>query len=157
MADDFIVYNPGGAAVMLGNLGVEIPASEDYNLLAIHDIEILKTDTELLGHLSVGTLLRRVGGALLPAGDAFAEEGPVGTAQQAWTPATQIPITFNGQTSLALSSIPVDSDSIELKINGVVATLGLDYTVIGAAITWLNREFILETSDEVYVKYLKPA
>ena len=83
MADDFIVNNPGGSSVFLDNLGLEIPPSEDVDLLETHDLEVLQADPELQGHLSAGTLLRKIGGVALSPGDPGPDGQPSGHATNA--------------------------------------------------------------------------
>jgi len=155
MADDFIVNNPGISSVFLINLGVEIPATEDHDLLQNHDIEVLKADPELAGHLTAGTLIRKIGATSLAPGDPLVEGGPVEVAQQAWTPWYQLVITAPGQTVFLLPSTPVDNDSVRLKINTVGVVLGLDFNVSGTSMVWLDREYTLDALDEVYVKYIE--
>lgn len=155
MADDFIVYNPGVAAVFLANLGVEIPPTEDVNLLNTHELEVIQTDAELSGHLSAGTLRRRVGGQLLPVGSADVEDGPVETALNALVTPYQLVISTPGQTVLPLSSpLPADTDSIMLLVNGSEQTIVVDFDYTAPNIIWKDRQFILEPSDEVFVSYL---
>jgi len=155
VADDFIIHNPGVSSVFLNYLGAEIPAGEDLDLLKTHDIEVLKADTELVGHLNAGTLQRKIGGAVLSPGDSLQTGGPVEVEQQAWTPWTQIVISHVGQTAIVIPSAPVDNDTFRMRINGVEAVLGLDFTLSGTSLTWLDREYTLDPLDEVYVKYLE--
>jgi hypothetical protein len=154
MADDFIVYNPGGASVFLTNLGVEVPTTEEFDLLQTHDLEVLQADTELAGHLTAGTLRRRIAGTDLSPGDALADAGPVEVAQQAWGPPRQLTVSTNGQTLFNLPTTPVDQDAFVLVVNTVECIQGLDYQFSSPTqIQWLDREYILETNDEVYARY----
>jgi len=154
MADDFIVNNPGVSSVFLTNLGVEIPASEDFDLLRTHDLELLQSDSELAGHLSAGTLVRKIGGVSLSPGDSLADAGPVEAEQQAWKRAV-ITITAPGQTALNMPTSTIDPDSIRLEVNGVVATETTDYTYATGVITWLDTEYTLDANDKVVVIYLE--
>ena len=65
-----------------------------------------------------------------------------------------ISVTSNGQTALTLAATPKFS-KVDLFVNGQVQGQGAgkDYTLSGTAITWLDRHFVLATTDEVIAVY----
>ncbi len=73
---------------------------------------------------------------------------PVG--EVAWTKDEFIPTT--GQVTFVLSQTPFDLASLELAVNGVEYDDGVDYTISGATITWLDP-FTLKTKDKMIVQY----
>ncbi len=106
-------------------------------------------DSPTLGLLAFRTL---VGGS----GLVVAENGDViefSTAFSfAWNKDTFTPTT--GQVTFSLSTAPTDLDSLELDVNGVTYEGGgVDYTVSGVTITWLNTEFSMLAGDRVVVRY----
>lgn len=58
-----------------------------------------------------------------------------------------------GQVTFILSNVPEDPVSLELKVNGVAADSGVEYSISGVTITWLNVNFSLGTADLVTVRY----
>ena len=64
-----------------------------------------------------------------------------------------IPIASNGQTVFALSALPENINSSKLYINGARQQFGIDYTIAGTVLTWLNTSFTLRTSDVLEVFY----
>lgn len=64
-------------------------------------------------------------------------------------------VTFNGQTNFALSTIPGNVNVSVLLVNGLQQAFGLDYTIpaMSTTLTYLNRNYILETTDRVEIYY----
>ena len=64
-------------------------------------------------------------------------------------------VSTNGQTEFTLAATPKWGGAVRLEVNGVtyVNGAGKDFTVSGAALTWLNRGFTLTTTDEVVAFY----
>lgn len=62
-------------------------------------------------------------------------------------------ITVNGQTVFALSTIPENVNISILTVNGQKQTYGVDYTIAGTVLTWLNTSFTLSTSDRMEIYY----
>ena len=58
-----------------------------------------------------------------------------------------------GQVTFILSSAPTDSQTLTFAVNGVLADEGVDYSVSGVTITWLNALYTMETTDLVVVRY----
>lgn len=67
-----------------------------------------------------------------------------------WTKDEFIPTT--GQVTFVLSQTPSDLASLEVAVNGVEYDDGVDYTISGATITWLDP-FTLKTKDKMIVQY----
>jgi hypothetical protein len=76
--------------------------------------------------------------------------GPVGPPGDPFT--EQQFVALVGQTSFVLSAPPTDPDAVLLVVNGIVYSETLDWTRIGATITWLDN-FTLAAGDNVVVKY----
>ncbi len=64
-------------------------------------------------------------------------------------------IDSNGDTSLTLANSPVSNASVVLYINGQQQEQGAgkDYSISGTAITWLDRNFTLKTTDLAIAHY----
>ena len=62
-------------------------------------------------------------------------------------------VQVNGQTQFMLSQDPYTNQSVSLFVNTATYINGVDYTVNGDLITWLNRSFALTTNDEVIAAY----
>ena len=65
-----------------------------------------------------------------------------------------IPISFNGQTSIILSSLPVDGKAVQMYVNGDKEDYGTDYTVSGTTVSWISGDFSLVTTDVVEFWYV---
>jgi len=57
------------------------------------------------------------------------------------------PVLVNGQVAFVLPSVP--SGDVVMLVNGVQYRNGIDYTVVGVNVTWLNVPFALVTTDTV--------
>ena len=53
-----------------------------------------------------------------------------------------------------LTYTPINSNTVELSVNGIVQTPGTDFTVSGKTITWSSTDFDLDTNDTVVVAYI---
>lgn len=60
----------------------------------------------------------------------------------------------SGQVTFILSQGPTDTGSFQLFVNGVEQSEGVDYTVSGTNLTWLNSCFVLEPGDTVRAYYI---
>lgn len=62
-------------------------------------------------------------------------------------------VSSNGQTTFTLPATPKATSKVKLFINGMLQIIGAgkDYTVTGDTLTWLNRHFSLDTSDELSI------
>jgi hypothetical protein len=58
-----------------------------------------------------------------------------------------------GQTAFTLPSVPVNPASTIFNVNGVDYYSPGDFTISGAAVTWLNG-FTLSATDVVRIKYV---
>lgn len=68
----------------------------------------------------------------------------------------QLTVVFNGQTSIAgIAPVPVNPTLSTLEINGSPQTYGVteDYYIVGNTLFWTDNDFILETTDELILKY----
>jgi hypothetical protein len=74
--------------------------------------------------------------------------GPGGATFQV-DPFTAAPL----QTAFVLSAVPAVSADVLVWVNGVLYELGVDYTVVGTALTWLNTLFTLGAPDVVIAYY----
>jgi len=74
-----------------------------------------------------------VGAAILPWVDLF-------------TPTT-------GQTVFVLSKVPSDPSLVEMQVNGVGATYGLHYNIVGQTLTWASPYSLQAPNDRVRVTY----
>ena len=69
--------------------------------------------------------------------------------------ASQRFVATAAQVSFILGAAPVTTSSIIVAINGIAADgAGVDYTVSGTTLTWLNNEFSLEAGDIVSATYI---
>jgi hypothetical protein len=57
------------------------------------------------------------------------------------------------QTVFNLSVPPAVSSEVLVWVNGVLYEIGVDYTVLGAVVTWLNTLFTLGAPDVVEAYY----
>ena len=64
-------------------------------------------------------------------------------------------VTSNGQTLFTLPSTPIYPDKVFLKFFGLGQKYGVDYTVSGNVLTWLDNDFTLEIGDELEVWFLE--
>ena len=62
-------------------------------------------------------------------------------------------ITVNNQTVFNLSMTPENVNLTQLMINGQKQTYGIDYTIAGTVLTWLNTSFRLATTDRMEIYY----
>lgn len=58
-----------------------------------------------------------------------------------------------GQVTFILSSAPIDPLSLTMRVNGTAYDNGVDYSVSGVTVTWLNLDFTMETTDKVHLRY----
>ena len=58
----------------------------------------------------------------------------------------------DGQTSYALSTKFIDSAKSNLYVNGIRVAYGIDYVISGTTLSWLNNEYILETTDSFLIQ-----
>lgn len=58
-----------------------------------------------------------------------------------------------GQVTFILSTAPTDALSLTMRVNGAAYDNGIDYTVSGVTVTWLNLDFTMETTDKVHLRY----
>lgn len=56
-------------------------------------------------------------------------------------------ISTGGQTAFTLSHIPKNISASVIMVNGIAYIYGVDYTISGVNLTWLNHSFALETTD----------
>jgi len=61
---------------------------------------------------------------------------------------------INGQTSIPLSQIPQSGSAVEMFVNGLKQTYGIDYSVSGTTVTWANADFTLISTDIVEFWYI---
>lgn len=61
-------------------------------------------------------------------------------------------VTSNGQTEFTLDFTPTDPTKVELRVNGVEANYGQEFTVSGNVLTWKNTSYELDTEDELVAK-----
>lgn len=80
------------------------------------------------------------------------EIAPVGTN---FIPKTEFPVVItDGQTSFTLSNAPVDPDQFAVfDINGQRQRYGTDFTISGNTLSFVDDNFILETSDKLQITY----
>ena len=57
------------------------------------------------------------------------------------------------QTVFTLSHQPVIGGALTLVVNGVSYTNGVDFTVAGTILTWLNIDFVLDNTDVLDIEY----
>jgi hypothetical protein len=65
----------------------------------------------------------------------------------------ELTVTSNGQTQFLLSQTPYSNQSVTLFINAAAYINGIDFTISGDLVTWLNRGFSLTTADEITAAY----
>ncbi len=64
-------------------------------------------------------------------------------------------IINNGQTNVTfLPPLPLNNIKLKLFLNGVLQNHTLDYTISGTTITWLDSDFILNTTDLIKIIYI---
>lgn len=105
---------------------------------------------------SAGRLLAKlaagVGVTLTELNDGGIEQLEIsGTANLLWVEDEFVPTL--GQVTFILSAAPLDPNSFSLHINGVVYDDGLDFTVSGTTLTWLNTPFSLDATDKLLARY----
>ena len=57
-----------------------------------------------------------------------------------------------GQTAFVLSATP--ADNVDLFVNHLKYVDGVDYSVSGATVTWLDVQFTLSPTDSVEIQYV---
>lgn len=62
-------------------------------------------------------------------------------------------ITVDGQVNFLLDTLINPITKPLLLVNGQSQEYGLDYKVIGLNLTWLNKDFALETTDLLEIYY----
>lgn len=64
-------------------------------------------------------------------------------------------LTVTAGQPAGLSYRPISAASVELWVNGVPQQqgVGLDYTISGQTVVWLDRNYTLDGLDEVTAKY----
>jgi hypothetical protein len=62
-------------------------------------------------------------------------------------------ITTNGQTGFALAQTPKDINDLALTVNGIRYKIGVDFSVLGTTVTWLDVDFTLQTTDTLLIEY----
>jgi hypothetical protein len=65
-------------------------------------------------------------------------------------------VASDGQTAFAVTYTPKHSGltaTVRFEVNGVEQALGVDYTITGKNITWLDADFTLQTTDKVVAFY----
>ena len=82
------------------------------------------------------------------------DEGGTGPGGGGVEPQTD-PITVgsNGQTIFVLSGTPETASEVEVIFLGVDQDYGIDYTVAGNVLTWLNTDFSLVIGEVLKVRY----
>ena len=65
----------------------------------------------------------------------------------------KFPVTVFGQTVFPLSKVPTNVNKVVLIVSGIPQEYGVDYSVVGSVLTWLDNDFQLETSDWVQIIY----
>ena len=73
------------------------------------------------------------------------------TGSAAWTEDEFTPTL--GQITFFLSIAPSDLNSFSLHVNGIAYDDGLDFTVSGTTLTWLNTPFSLDAADKLLARY----
>jgi len=64
-------------------------------------------------------------------------------------------ILSDGQTDITyLPPEPINKPKLKLFLNGVLQNYGLDYVINGTTITWLDSEFILNSTDLIKIIYI---
>lgn len=59
----------------------------------------------------------------------------------------------DGQTIFTLSHVPTQPNSMNFTVNGQGQTPGLDYTLVGNTLTFLNSSFVMEAGWTVVATY----
>jgi len=62
-------------------------------------------------------------------------------------------VAMEGQTEFTLVDTPVDPTDVTLVMNGQVYLGGVDYTVVGNVVTWLNTDFALNAGDRLRIDF----
>ena len=63
-----------------------------------------------------------------------------------------LPITTNGQTAFTLSEAPLQPSLSTVTFNTLTAKYGVDYTIVGTALTWISA-VPLSTTDTLEIIY----
>lgn len=151
----YVVDNSGG----IYNLLLPISPNEGDLILLKHDkADRTATDYGLNGN---GNTINNVAG--ITTIDTRYEEAKLEFAGGEWfyssresvvVPTDQIDkfTPIGGQTVFSLTSIPINNDSIEFRVNGTEYDIATSWTIAGLTVTWLN-EFPLDSGDKVVIEY----
>lgn len=86
-------------------------------------------------------------------------EGPVGPAgpagSSAFNKSESVLVAFNGQTNFILSTTPLAGSDVQMFVNGMLYEKGVDYSILGPNVTWLNTMVLQAglTGDSVVFVY----
>ncbi len=64
-------------------------------------------------------------------------------------------VPTGGQTVFNLSVAPQDADSLRVSVNGLIYESGVDYTLAGTTLTWLDALFDLGPTDKLAARYVR--
>lgn len=62
-------------------------------------------------------------------------------------------VVTNGQASITLTNIPVQSNNVEMFVNGIKQNYGADYTVIGRTVSYFSAVALISTDIVEFVYY----
>ena len=62
-------------------------------------------------------------------------------------------VSLNGQTVFALTEVSNNPARSELHVNGNLQEYGIDYTISGSMLTWLDNDFTLTIGDKLIINY----
>ena len=84
------------------------------------------------------------------AGDEQVEINATGVGS---TPVDEHFFAIANQTVFTLGTAPAVASAVQFYVNGVKYVFGIDYTVVGTTVTWLNGDFNMEAGDTVDIYY----
>lgn len=62
-------------------------------------------------------------------------------------------VATDGETSFTLSQTPADINDVEMTVNGIEYTNGVDFTVVSTSVTWNDILFTLRAGDMITFDY----
>lgn len=85
-----------------------------------------------------------------PEGNTWAQTGlqPSQYTEEKFTPTL-------GQVTFLLANAPADDVTVDFLVNGNDYNQGVDFSVSGQTVTWLNVKFSMEADDEVLIRYIR--
>lgn len=96
-------------------------------------------------------LVERIRGQFMPG--SFAVSGGEWVPGVSGSGVVEVYTATNGQTAFALPSQPSNPEIVMVSLNGLESEYGVDYTISGTGLSWINSGLPLVAGDKLQVRY----